>query len=371
MQSLLKQSPNDGSNTPTEDRALQFLSDAIAAFKQAESLNEGAVHHYRFTIAGQIIRVHIVGTLLNAFLSPALMHHILPDLSPELTVHPPHRILDIYAFDTHRTGVAMPTPMWTESAYNRKETLSGFSTERVKAAFNMGSGVFNLQDTTNGVGIYWIADSSLHPQFEKSSPLRVQLFWWLRQYGRHLIHGGAVSRSTGGLILVGRGGSGKSTSALACLNQGWNYIGDDYILFGLEPEPTAYNLYQSAKLSVAHFAKHFSHLNHIIADYTSPDRQDKAILMLQDRFPDLLMEQCPVRAIILPRVVAANTPRLTPISPQTSLAALLPSTLHQLPPVPPEDVRQMMQLVQLVPNYMLEIGGNPHEIPDMLATLVS
>jgi hypothetical protein len=370
MQSLSAQSPDNSSNTPTEDRALQFLSDAVAAFKQAESLNEGVIYNYRFTIAGQHIRVHIVGTLLNSLLSPALMHHITPDLSPDMHVHPSDRTLDIYAFDTQGTGVSMPAPTWTESAYTRKETLSGFSTERVRAAFNMGSGVFNLQDTRNGVGIYWIADASLHPRFEKSSPLRVQLFWWLRQYSRHLIHGGAVSRSTGGLILVGRGGSGKSTSALACLNQGWRYIGDDYILFGLEPEPTAYNLYQSAKLNVTHFGKHFSHFNNIIADYTSPDRQDKAILMLQDRFPDLLADQCPVHAIVLPRLAAVDAPRLIPINPQTSLAALLPSTLHQLPPVPPEDVRQMMQLVQRVPNYMLEIGGSPHEIPDTLATLV-
>lgn len=345
------------------ERVVGYWDDTLAAFSRARAIHGS--HAFYLNVAGHVIQLEVIGDKLESLLVPALLHCRIaadgPALVPDLT---------IYAFDTASTGVPMPMPAWTGEAYNRKESLAGFSTEHIRAAYNLGSGVFNIQNSAAGTGVYWIQDAREHPQFEQSSPLRVQFVWGLRAWDRLLIHSGAVARENSGIILVGRGGSGKSTCTVACLNRGWQYIGDDYILFGLVPEPTAYNLYQSAKLNVAHLRRHFPHLAHTIYDYTTPDRQDKAILMLNNHFPGHIAGECRIKAIVLPRVSAGGASRLVEIEPQTTIAGLIPSTLHQLPPVPAEDVRKMMQLVKSVPNYRLEIGGSPHAIPDVLAPLV-
>lgn len=346
------------------DREVGFWDNTLAAFSRAKAIH--GCHAYNFRVAGYVIHLEVIGEKLKSFLVPAFLHCQLAGdvsaLAPDLA---------IYAFDTASTGVPMPVPAWDENAYNIKESLAGFGTEYIRAAYNLGSGVFNIQNSETGTGVYWIHDANEHPQFEQSSPLRVQLVWWLRIWDRYFIHGGAIARENSGIILVGRGGSGKSTCCLSCLSRGWQYIGDDYILFGLEPEPTAFNLYQSAKLNVAHLRNHFPQLADTIYDYTTPDQQDKAILMLNDHFPGQIAGECRVKAIVLPKVTAGQSTRLLEIDPQTTIAGLIPSTLHQLPPLPPHDVRKMMQLVNSVPNYRLEICGGPYEIPDVLANLVA
>lgn len=349
--------------TVSNDRVVGFWDDTLSAFLQARALH--GAHCYYLYVAGQVLALEVIGDKLESLLVPALLHHRLDDTSevvPDLT---------IYAFDTASTGVPMPGPAWAEDAYNRKESLAGFGTESIRAAYNLGSGVFNIQNAETATGVYWIHDAHDHPQFEQSSPLRVQFVWWLWRSARQLIHGGAVARANNGIVLVGRGGSGKSTCTLACLDRGWQFLGDDYILFGLEPEPTAYNLYQSAKLNVAHFGAHFPHLAETIHDYTTLDRQDKAILMLNDHFPGQIASDCRIRAVVLPKVSVGSGSRLVEIEAQTTLAGLVSSTLHQLPPVPPQYVRKMIELVKSVPNYRLEISGSPHELPDLLAKLIA
>lgn len=347
-----------------QDRVVRFWEETLAAFFQARALC--GCHSYYFGVAGQLIQLEVIGEQLESILVPAFRHCQLDGnrraLVPDLTIH---------AFDTASTGVSMPQPVWAETAYNGKEALSRFATGSIRGEFSFDSGVFNIQNAATATGVYWIHDAKEHPQYEQSSPLRVQFSWWLRPRDRQLIHGGAVAHENGGVLLVGRSGSGKSTSCLACLKRGWQYLGDDHLLFGLEPEPTIYNLYQSAKLNVAHLRTYFPNLVDAIYNYTTPDQHDKAILMLNDYFPGLIARECRVRAIVLPKVSSGQSSQLMEVHPQTTMAALISPTLIQLPPVPPHDVRKMMQLVKSVPNYRLEIGGSPDGIPDVLAPLVA
>ena len=52
----------------------------------------------------------------------------------------------------------------------------------------------------------------------------------------------------GGVLLAGKGGSGKSTTALTCLNSELQYVSDDYCVVVAQPSPFAYNLYCTAKV---------------------------------------------------------------------------------------------------------------------------
>jgi hypothetical protein len=61
------------------------------------------------------------------------------------------------------------------------------------------------------------------------------------------LHAAAVGRNGRFLVLAGEGGAGKTTAALHCLNAGWDYAGDDYIL--VNPKTGGVGaLYASARL---------------------------------------------------------------------------------------------------------------------------
>src|SRR4051794_7273185 len=78
----------------------------------------------------------------------------------------------------------------------------------------------------------------------------------MQRFGRQLLHAAAVGTEQGGVVITGRGGVGKSTAALLCLEAGLAYLGDDYVVVALEPQPMAYSLYCTAKLDdgqAAHF----------------------------------------------------------------------------------------------------------------------
>src|SRR5205823_136180 len=61
------------------------------------------------------------------------------------------------------------------------------------------------------------------------TPLRHILHLWLASRGVQFVHAGAVGRPSGGCLIVGKSGSGKSTSTLATLGSELLYAGDDYV----------------------------------------------------------------------------------------------------------------------------------------------
>jgi hypothetical protein len=52
----------------------------------------------------------------------------------------------------------------------------------------------------------------------------------LRACGRYLIHAAGVEHDGKGYLILGKSGSGKSTTTLSLVGQGWKYLGDDALL---------------------------------------------------------------------------------------------------------------------------------------------
>ena len=51
------------------------------------------------------------------------------------------------------------------------------------------------------------------------------------------------------MLLAGKGGSGKSTTALVCLHSSLVYAGDDYCLLATDDGPYVFSLYSTGKLN--------------------------------------------------------------------------------------------------------------------------
>ena len=186
----------------------------------------------------------------------------------------------------------------------------------------------------------------------------------MRRHGRLLIHAGAVGCRDKGVLLVGKGGSGKSTSALASMLKGWSYLSDDYCLLATEGLPRVFSLYNSAKLTADHL-RNFPALGAAVSN-PAELADEKALIYIQTLMPDRMISEIPVHMILLPRVTGLPETRLRPASPSEALRALAPSSLFQLPGTGQSEFLVLGDFVKSVPCYHLELGTNLDAIPETI-----
>jgi hypothetical protein len=283
-----------------------------------------------------------------------------PTVSPALTV---------CLWDRASTGAALPRPPWSLDAYDVRGDIRGYKNGHIRAAFYLGVNVLCLFDTQRDLAFYCTLDASQDPFYQHSSPLLTILSWWARTRGYQYLHAGAVGTSTGGVLLVGKGGSGKSTAALACINSNLMYAGDDYCLLATDPSFHVYSLYNSGKLEASQMQK-FPHLMPAISNIENLG-VEKAIVFLQQSYTTKLATGFPVRAVLTPRITGRPETRLVPLSPSAALRALAPSTLFQLSGTGRSEFETMADFVKRVPCYALETGTDLERIPQVISDLLT
>ena len=314
-----------------------------------------------YRIAGHILRLRFAGPGLIPRLDPALAHLAVPlsDERPGLTV---------LVWDSHSTGISLPPPPWGLHDLLPRNEVRGFTTSRIRTAFDPTSLTVSMLDLASAAGVFWVRSASEVAYYESGAPLRSLLHWWMAGLGLYCAHAAAVGTSDGGALLVGRGGTGKSTTALACLEAGLSYVGDDYCLLSSHPEPSVYSLYSSAKLNPHDLAR-FPGLAALV---TNRDRltTEKALLFLHQPRRAQTVGSLPVKAVLLPRVVPGSETRLVQTSAAAALLALAPSTLFQLQPGAADSFPAMSRFVREVRCYTLELGRDLDRIPDAVAAAV-
>ena len=166
--------------------------------------------------------------------------------------------------------------------------------------YDEAGGGLSAVDFDGSVATYSVADAAAVPVWDRGSPLRLILNLVVAAQGApHRARRGR-GRPRGVVLLGGKGGSGKSTVALASLRAGLDYLGDDYVLLGgSSPGHRAFPLYRSAKLEV----RHWGHHAWLLPDASLVDPADEKVLGFVDR--EYLAGRAaglPVRAVVLPRV---------------------------------------------------------------------
>jgi hypothetical protein len=224
------------------------------------------------------------------------------------------------------------------------------------------TGTLSVLDAPRGRAVFWAPEPAAVVASEGGAPLLHLLTWWLPRHGLHPVHAGAVGTPSGGVLLVGRGGAGKSTSALACLESPLLHAADDYVLVSETPTPCVHALYQSVKLH----ADQLWRLPRLTAG-TRGDAGGKTLLFLDERYAHKLVPAFPLRAVLLPRVTGRRETRLVPAAATQALDALIPSSIVELPGLGREAVRAIVRIVRSVPVCVLEAGTDLDGIPVAIA----
>jgi len=336
-----------------------FFENLHSAFERAERAANGAIDR-DFLIGGYPLRLQFAGPVMASRLTPALEHLAVPPApSPSLTVG---------IWDSASTGVQAPPPPWSQDDYITRGEVHGYNDGRIHTHYNLDANILDMLDSARALAVYWTGDAVALPFYESGAPLRTILHWWLREHGRQLVHAAAVGTPRGGVLLVGKGGSGKSTTALTCLESELLYAGDDYCVLDTEGEPYVHSLYSSAKLN----GNNIDQLPQLAFAVSNADRLDteKALIFLHQHLPHKVVSGFPVRAILLPRITGRQATILSPASPTEALRALAPSTLFQLPGAGRADFLAMSGFVRKVPCFRIDLGTDLERIPGVILHLL-
>lgn len=339
---------------------LTFFRDVYRAFNQAEKSEEGTIDRH-YSIGGYSIRLRFAGPALVPYITPAL-EHLESDSceTPKLT---------ICLWDSASTSVKIPPPPWTQDDYIARDEIRGYNDGRIHAAFQIEAGILSLLDVEQNLAICWVRDAQNVPYYETGAPLLRILHWWMLKSERQLIHAAAVGIPEKGVLLAGRGGSGKSTTALACINSKLSYVADDYCLVSSEPAPFVYSLYNTAKQAADNMKRFPNHISAV----SNPERleTEKALLFLYKHYPGKIAAGFPIRHILIPRITGRHETSLQPAPRPAALKALAPSTIFQLSGADHIAFKMIAGFVRKVSScYYLDLGTDISKIPNVIHELL-
>ena len=337
-----------------EDEQRAFFAAARAAWGRAAAA-AGEVRR-SYTIAGTVVRLRFAGDALMAPLTPALAHVRAPDdATPDL---------DVLLWDTRSTGAAMAPPPCPQRSFTERGDVWGLASERVRFAFQYGEFSVSLFDVASATALWWVDDAGALPFWTTAAPLRGLFSWWLAHRGMQLVHGAVVGTDAGGVLVTAKGGSGKSSVALACLRAGLRYVGDDYVGLALDPAPRAFSLYCTAKLEPRQLAAVDAFRDLAPRARVGRDgRYEKAVVYLTDDLAAGLRPELPLAAVLVPTITGAPATTLAPIDAGTVECAAVLTTIAQLPHSGQPTVDFLARLARTLPRAALRLGTDYDGIP--------
>ena len=168
-------------------------------------------------------------------------------------------------------------------------------------------------------------------------------------------------------MILGSSHAGKSSIALACVDAGWRYVGDDCVLLTAQP-PSVATLYQTARVR----ADMVPHLQ-IAATATERYSEDSGEVRAEidvSRFNGADIGDAGLKAIILPERNGADRPTAAPLSRSRALRTLSATTLVMLPGAAVATHHILADVVQRVPCYIVDPGPALAAVPETLARLI-
>jgi hypothetical protein len=312
-------------------------------------------------VGGEAILIRFAGPAMSERLLPALRHlRIEPAERPMLTVR---------VWDSVSTGTEPPRPAWGTDAYREHGMIDGFFGDGFYTVYPRGVGALNVVDAQTGRGFFWIADAARVLLPEQGAPLRVLLNLWLADRDVQLVHGAAIGREDGCVLLIGPSGAGKTSTALSCLDSGLRHLGEDYCLIRQGEPPQVFSIYSSAKVEPAALER-MPRLQELVVSMPVLHQDEKALLDVHATRPGAMMRSARLKAIAVPRIVSGPETRVLPGSAAAALAAVAPSTMLQLPGNGPHLMRMLSATVRSVPCFALEVGSDPLRIPPVVESLL-
>jgi hypothetical protein len=268
-------------------------------------------------------------------------------------------------WDSAMSDVSIGQAPWHPDDLRPLGLVRPYCDDRFLSAVDVHTASLSLFDGATSRGRFWLEDVRRMAYWQSASPLRLILSWWAAIRGMQLTHAAAVAGPAGAVLLVGGAGAGKSTTSLACLLAGMQFLGDDYCLVAPGEPPVVHGVYATAKLRPDALER----LPELCRVVRNTDRlhREKAILDLGGAYAERLGTSAPLRAIVVPRLTGRL--RIEPATPGTVVRAMAPSTVFGLFGATARTLPVLARLAADVPGYVLELSNDVDEVAGAVAAL--
>lgn len=221
-----------------------------------------------------------------------------------------------------------------------------------------------LLDRAAKFGALWARNLATLPDWEIVAPFRVLSHWALLPSAHTIAHAGAILAGDRALLLVGPGGSGKSTTVAAAARAGIPVLGDDLVVVG--PGETGFvvhALHDAVKIGADSPIR--PHLDAAIR--ASGASSGKTVYSLSDVSGQPMPASAPIAALVAVEVGGGSGSSIAPESAASMLRALAPSTVFLLRGGEHQTVGKLSGLVRSTPCYRVRLGSDPLEAARTLA----
>lgn len=319
----------------------------------------GAVVSMSFRLGPESVALQFAGPALRREIGRPFEHLPAANGSPTLTIR---------VWDTESTGIPLPAEVPAPSSVYVKSMPSLSESSGVRWAYFRPDPGLTAYESAVREADYWVPAASRLTYGDVAGGFRAVIAWAMAERSMHFLHSAAVATGGKAALIVGPSGSGKSSTALACLLEGFEYLGDDHCLLDMTGVPTVHSVYAAAKVRDSQLAR-FPELEPLIVNPSRPET-DKAVCILYPELWQQLPASRPVVTVLVPRITMSERTTVERISAAEALMALAPSTLLQMAAADRSGLSAMGRLVRDVPCFRLNLGMDRKEISNAVATLV-
>jgi hypothetical protein len=228
-------------------------------------------------------------------------------------------------------------------------------------------GNLTVLDRSAGRALLWYPSAGEIASWEFSRPFLAAIHAFMLPTSWTPVHAAAVAKNDVAILIAGRGGVGKTTTALVCAEAGWDYLSDDFVLIGGKPWRAA-SMYRSARMREDMFAR----LPRSMTAVTNISTDDGEVRAEVDvgMVGQIGSKDVEIGAIVVLQRAGAVHAAIAPIRRSQALSALAGSTLIALAGGQVETFGKLADLVNQVPCFAFEPGPELADIPGALAALV-
>lgn len=215
------------------------------------------------------------------------------------------------------------------------------------------------------------------PSDDRRDPLfyliTMSLIILLRYRGWFPLHAAAVAQNGRGVLLTARSDSGKSTTALNLVRQGWSYLSDDTVLLRAEDDSVRAYSFRPDFCVDPEAADLFPEL----ADHDWPSSLSDATKWRVDgqaAYPGQFTPTCVPRVLVVPSIADRPDSTLTPAERTDVLGHLFRQGALSMTPdraVAQRHLELLKRLVHQTDTYRLDAGRDALDTPEVLDQLLA
>lgn len=326
--------PRSSSATPQQVAA--FLEAAFGSFERAYQ-EHGATDD--LCVAGRPVRIRYAAPQLRDRFRPTLRHLEVPAGR--------RPVLAISCWDGTATREQLPPPPWRQIDFVGGSRIRGHIVGPIVATYDADGRLFQLLDRPGRRALFHVGSGRDLPDWHDRSPFRPFVSLWADDERLALLHGAAVAEHGSAVVLAGQSGSGKSTTALACLAAGMDFLADDACL--VDPVAgTVASIYGRAKLEPDATAR-IGRLPHAVL---GTDERGATVIA-----PRTVARNAALRAILLVAVSGRPATELsTPLPRAVALDALADTLRAENSGITPATFAALEATVDAFPVRRLAVG---------------